>query len=64
MLKELMKVMLTGRSMASKTRKSENIKHGNKGMPAELQRQQIIAAEQKRRRKMQRQQGWFDGDGA
>ena len=60
MLKQVMN-LLTGHGQASRIRKSENQKHGNKGMPAELQRRQIELAEIKRQRKMQRANGWFDG---
>ena len=60
MLKHLMG-LLTGPGQTSRTRKSQNVKHGNKGMPAELQRRQIELAEVKRQRKMQRANGWFDG---
>ena len=60
MLKQVMS-LLTGHAQASRIRKSQNVKHGNKGMPAELQRRQIELAEVKRQRKMQRANGWFDG---
>lgn len=63
MLQNLMN-LFRSHGIASRTRQQtyiDNTPSGNRGMSPELQRRQIELAEQKRQRKMQRAQGWFDG---